>query len=265
MKTEQIARDNYNKEYSQLKKMGDPISMNPHWERGNRIGYSVNYGYQSNFGTNEISIDKEFLTPENITKYEITKYHIDKFGLRHFDLKFSGTKILDMTSEDFEYYLMGNIDIQKMKLIDSDMDFCKYLIIPNFTKAKSGSYEISMNNYQYLRTGYSARREGELPILSRWFEFPIEMPPAKYLQIVLYSKDQMTKESQARNEEIDPNLTDWNIIAILGQNSGVIEPMTPATMMRNSLGMEEGGNGHKLNREKYQESVDFWSKMATVK
>lgn len=191
---------------------------------------------------------------------QISKYHINKFGLRHFDPKFSGTKVLDMTPEEFENHLVGNTD-----LIDSDMDFCKYLIVPNFTKARSGSYEITIDNYQYLRTGYSARREGELPVLSRWFEFPIDMPPAKYLQMVLYSKDQMIKESQSRNEEVDSNLTDWNIIAILGQNSGIIEPMTPITMMRNALGMEEGGNGHKLNKDKYQESVDFWSKMATVK
>jgi hypothetical protein len=191
----------------------------------------------------------------------MTKYYIDSFGKRHFDPKFGGTKILDMSVEDFENHLSNRED----RLIDSTMEFCKYIIIPNFTKAKSGSNEITIENYQYLRTGYSARREDELSVLSRWFEFPIEMDPAKYLQIVLYSKDQLTKESKSRNEEIDTNWTDWNIIAILGQNSGIIEPMTPITMMRNSLGMEEGGNGHSLNKEEYQKSVDFWSKMATVK
>jgi hypothetical protein len=29
--------------------------------------------------------------------------------------------------------------------------------------------------------------------------------------------------------------------------------------MRNSLGMEEGGSGVPLSREKYSESVAFWS------
>ncbi len=190
-----------------------------------------------------------------------SRYHIDTFGKRHFDPKFGGTKILNMDSEEFENRLSN----EETSLIDSSMEFCKYIIIPNFTKAKSGSHEITVENYQYLRTGYSARRNGELPVLSRWFEFPIEMPPAKYLQLVLYSKDQIVKESKSRNEEIDSDLTDWNIVAILGQNSGIVEPMVPITMMRNALGMEEGGNGEKLNKEEYQKSIDFWSKMATVK
>lgn len=189
------------------------------------------------------------------------KYQIDNFGKRHFDSKFSGTKILNKTVEEFE----NIISLYDPELIDSAMDFCKYMIVENFTSAKPGSCKITIENYQYLRSGYSSRREGELPVLSRWFEFPVEIPPAKYLQIVLYSKDQMIKESISRNEDIDPNLTDWNIIAILGQDSGIIEPMSPITMMRNSLGMEEGGNGEKLDRVEYQKCVDFWSKMAIVK
>lgn len=213
----------------------------------------------------KITIDKEFLTKENIEKYDITKYHIDNFGARHFDKDFGGTKILDYSVEEFEIYLMSNQNIQKMKLIDSNMDFCKYLIIPNFTSAKPGSMEITMDNYQYLRSGYSSRREGELSVLSRWFEFPIEVPKAKYLQIVLYSKEQIVKEAKSRGDEVSNDLTDWNIIAILGQDSGVIEPMLPITMMRNALGTEEGGNGAPLDKKEYGKSVDFWSKMATVK
>jgi len=41
--------------------------------------------------------------------------------------------------------------------------------------------------------------------------------------------------------------------------------MIPVTMMRNALGMEEGGNGQPLDKEEYQKSVDFWSKRAIVK
>jgi hypothetical protein len=35
--------------------------------------------------------------------------------------------------------------------------------------------------------------------------------------------------------------------------------------MRNSLGVDEGGNGEKLNRKTYEESVEFWSKHILVK
>ena len=58
---------------------------------------------------------------------------------------------------------------------------------------------------------------------------------------------------------------DWGIVAILGQSHPGEEPMKPETMLRNALGKEEGGSGHKLNREDYQKSVDFWSNNATVK
>ena len=37
------------------------------------------------------------------------------------------------------------------------------------------------------------------------------------------------------------------------------------TMMRNALGKEEGGSGVPLEREKYTESVAFWSKYASIK
>jgi len=41
--------------------------------------------------------------------------------------------------------------------------------------------------------------------------------------------------------------------------------MKPETMLRNALGVEEGGSGVVLNKEAYLKSVDFWSNNATVK
>jgi hypothetical protein len=41
--------------------------------------------------------------------------------------------------------------------------------------------------------------------------------------------------------------------------------MQPITMMRNALGKEEGGSGVGLDRDKYKESVAFWSKYAPIK
>lgn len=40
--------------------------------------------------------------------------------------------------------------------------------------------------------------------------------------------------------------------------------MDPITMMRNALGAEEGGSGVKLDKEKYNESVEFWKENATI-
>lgn len=38
--------------------------------------------------------------------------------------------------------------------------------------------------------------------------------------------------------------------------------MDPITMMRNALGMEHGGSGVELDKIKYLESVEYWSKYA---
>ena len=58
---------------------------------------------------------------------------------------------------------------------------------------------------------------------------------------------------------------DWGVVAILGQSHPNEEPMKPETMLRNALGIEEGGSGVPLDREQYLKSVDFWSNNATVK
>lgn len=41
--------------------------------------------------------------------------------------------------------------------------------------------------------------------------------------------------------------------------------MPPITMMRNALGVDEGGNGVKLDKDLYNESVEFWSKNILIK
>lgn len=41
-------------------------------------------------------------------------------------------------------------------------------------------------------------------------------------------------------------------------------PMQPITMMRNSLGREEGGSGVLLQREQYEASVAYWQEHAPI-
>jgi len=43
------------------------------------------------------------------------------------------------------------------------------------------------------------------------------------------------------------------------------EPMPPVTMMRNALGVSEGGSGVPLDREAYRRSVEFWENHAVAK
>lgn len=214
------------------------------------------------------------------------KIKITSFGKRHFDPKFSGTKITDKTPEYVEIQLGEEIENGFIKTIDGYAPFCKLIAIDNFTNAKVGSMRIDMSNYQYIRHGYSSRTEQELAVLSRWFELPIPAPLARCLVFVVYSRAQLLKEHKATEKkkqkefkkqnpkskyvptpfefESDKSVK-WGVVAILGQTHNNEEPMQPQTMMRNALGPTEGGSGVPLDREKYLESVEFWSKNAIVK
>jgi hypothetical protein len=190
------------------------------------------------------------------------------FALRHFDKTFGGTKILDCTPQRFNMFLNPVAPFENFKLLDGYAPFCKLLPIKNFTDARIGSLPITLENYQYLRSGYSARREGELPVFSRWFELPISKPKAEWLMLVLYSNEQLHKEhSEDKKNAGVPFLfgADWGVVAILGQSHPNEEPMKPETMLRNALGIEYGGSGVALDKEKYLESVEFWDKNATLK
>ena len=55
--------------------------------------------------------------------------------------------------------------------------------------------KITPENEQFLKSGYEARRANELAVLGRWFDVA-KMPqdalqPASFLDIILYSKEQI--------------------------------------------------------------------------
>lgn len=202
---------------------------------------------------------------------KIENVKITEFGKRHFESKFGGTKILDYTPEQFEHILGLKIsalnsfpitEYSTERILPGYADFCKLVVIENFTNARTGTLPITIENYQYLRSGFSSRTESELPVLERWFELPIPAPKAEYLVVVLYSKEQLEKERKEGEEEFDG---DWGVVAILAQMSSEEEVMKPITMMRNALGIDEGGSGVSIDRKAYKKSVDFWSKNATVR
>ena len=210
---------------------------------------------------------------------------LTEFGMRHFDKKFGGTKILSETPEefmeqieayDFQYDHSGRIcgldpDCNEFHVMELDgyAPFCKLIPLRNWTSARVGSMPITMENYPFIRSGYSARRDEELPVFSRWLEIPrsIQKPKAKYLMLVLYSREQLEKEAKGQDNatEMFGFDADWGIVAILGQSHPGEEPMKPETMLRNALGIKEGGSGVELNRETYLKSVEFWDKNITVK
>jgi hypothetical protein len=213
----------------------------------------------------------------------LNKVKVTNFAKRHFDPKFGGTKITSHTAEEFElairtghaqayhknpHCVFTSVNSSYRTIYDGYADFCKIWTVLNFTNAKTGTMPITLENYQYLRSGYGSRRDEELAVLSRWFELPIPAPYAEWLQIVVYSREQLLKEHEESgfDEKFELSEDDeWGVVAILAQNDIEPEPMKPATMLRNALGTEYGGSGVALDPEEYNKSVEFWKTHATVK
>jgi hypothetical protein len=161
------------------------------------------------------------------------------------------TAILDCTPEQFEQRLNAEAPLH---VLDGYAPFCKLHVHRNWTSTRCSTVPISDDNRHLLRSAYEARSRGELPVLVRWFE-GIEPPVADYLVVILYSREQMAKEGT-------PIDADWGIVGCLYTAEPAELPMAPITMMRNALGVEEGGSGVPLDRQAYLRSVEFWENNA---
>jgi Protein of unknown function (DUF3228) len=155
--------------------------------------------------------------------------------------------IQDCTPEDFERRLNQDTPLV---VLDGYAPFCKLHVHRNWTSTRCMTISIDEGNRHRLRTAYEARTNGELPVLVRWFE-GVEPPVANFLIAILYSREQMAKEGT-------PIDADWGVVGCLYTMTPEETPMAPITMMRNALGVEEGGSGVSLDREAYLRSVGFW-------
>jgi len=159
--------------------------------------------------------------------------------------------IQDCTAEEFERRLN---DEAPLKVLDGYAPFCKLHVHPNWTSTRCLTVPITDDNRHLLRSAYEARTKDELPVLVRWFE-GVEAPVANYLVVILYSREQLAKEGA-------PIDADWGIVGCLYTAEPEEIPMAPITMMRNALGVEEGGSGVPLDREAYRCAVEFWERNA---
>jgi hypothetical protein len=75
---------------------------------------------------------------------------------------------------------------------------------------------------------------------------------ANYLIAILYSREQLEKEGTPIDGE-------WGVVGCMYTDSPNETPMSPVTMMRNALGVAEGGSGVPLDATAYRRSVDYWS------
>lgn len=197
-------------------------------------------------------------------------FFLDEFAHKQFnDINpdYNGTRIY-FDSKDFvariqQYHNDGR------ELVGGYAPFCKHIFVPNFAGARLGSLAITQENRHLLQSAYSRRRPEELPVLSRWFQLQDvqPVPEAKFLDCILYSRDQLMKEYEAMPEKGDPaDLPEapWGIISVKAQDEDYETPMQPITIMRNSLGKAEGGSGVPVNKDTYEESVTFWDTHAAI-
>ena len=155
--------------------------------------------------------------------------------------------IQDCTPEEFERHLN---EVPPLMVLDGYAPFCKLHVHRNWTSTKCLAVPITEENRHLMRSDYDARTRDELPVLVRWFE-GLEPPVANYLIVILYSREQLAKEGTH-------TAADWGVVGCMYTAEPVETPMAPITMMRNALGVEEGGSGVPLDREAYLRSVEFW-------
>jgi hypothetical protein len=156
--------------------------------------------------------------------------------------------IQDITAAEFERYLNEHAPL---KVLDGYAPFCKLHVHRNWTTTRCLTVPITAENLHLLRSAYEARNKSELPVLVRWFE-GVEPPIADYLVVILYSREQLAKEGS-------PIDADWGIVGCMYTSAPEEIPMAPITMLRNALGVEEGGSGVPLDRAAYRRSVEYWS------
>ncbi len=157
-----------------------------------------------------------------------------------------------VTPEQFETYLNQH---QPLQVRPGYAPFCRLLVFRNWTSSRCATIAITADNQHLLRSAYEARTEAELPVLTRWFE-GLEAPRAAYLQVIVYDRAQLAREGS-------PIDADWGVVGCLATLDDQETPLTPITLLRNALGVEEGGSGVALDRDAYRASVAFWQRHAT--
>lgn len=198
---------------------------------------------------------------------------LERFALRQFavkfggDPKYTGTRLPESCDPaDFTKRVNELYDAGAVQLVDGYAPFCKHLFVPNFAGVLASTERITPENEHLLRSAYYARTDKELPVLTRFFPAgSLPKREANFLDVILYSREQIQLEDAAMGEEPSPHSNPWGIISVKAQDVPYETPMEPITSMRNALGRDQGGSGVPLDPAKYRECVEFWSQHATLK
>ena len=200
-----------------------------------------------------------------------TTFFIDSFVLRQWSPDASGTALpASVTPADLLARVEAAHAAGEAPLVDGYAPFCKHVFVRAWFDVAPGALAVTPANAHKLRSGYTRRRPEELAVLSRWFDaadVADELGRAEWLDVILYSADQLAREAAAlpAAERVPlPAGVPWGIISVKAQKEGHETPMQPITALRNALGREEGGSGVPLDREAYDAAVAYWSERAAV-
>ncbi len=191
------------------------------------------------------------------------KIALTQFAMRQWDDSDGRAKIVGLPPDKL-VALCNDAVGAGASLVEGYAPFCRHLFLENPSPTRCSFALITEGNRRLLRSGYLARREGELAVLERWFE-GLEAPRANYLDVILYSKQQLDAEAAEGPDPEDTPDCDWGIVSVIGTLEPSEPPMPPITQMRNSLGREEGGSGVPIDRETYRRAVEFWDLHASVR
>jgi hypothetical protein len=197
---------------------------------------------------------------------------VDPFCFRQFSeneaSKAYGGTVFTQSIKEFEEIVNQRYKEEDLK--DGYAPFCKHIFIENdFSDARVNVLPISKDNEHMVRTHYQARNDKELPVLQRFIPLDLfggadKLPVAKYIDLILYSREQIQKENVGMGKEPGDETAAWGIVSIKTQDVDYELPMNPMTVMRNSLGKEQGGSGVPLDRDEYMESVNYWKDNVVV-
>ncbi|RHY14414.1 hypothetical protein DYB25_005961 [Aphanomyces astaci] len=186
-------------------------------------------------------------------------FTLDAFALRQFDDPAYAGTIVKYDKDVFEAKINEFFEAGECDLVDGYAPFCKHLFVPNFINARIPTVPITNKSVHLLQSGYISRVPEELPVHS------VTPETAKYLDIVLYSREQVRLENAAMGKPIDSTDSPWRIVSIKAQVVDYELPMEPMAVLRNALGTDAGGSGVALDKDKYLKSVEYWSQHAHIK
>ena len=101
----------------------------------------------------------------------LLKFVVDPFCFKQFDKEKAGLSFINFQMNQFLDKIQQIYDSEEtVTLKDGYAPFCKHIFVNNFTDTVSAFIKITPENEKYLKSGYQARNEKELPVLGRWFD-----------------------------------------------------------------------------------------------